>query len=107
MARVRFVDPAGNETDVSIDDGVSVMEGAIKAGIDGIDADCGGQLSCATCHVYLGEAWLGRVPEPNESEDALLEFAAGRQPNSRLSCQIIVQSDLEGLEIRIPVTQGS
>ena len=107
MARVRFFDPAGNETDVSIDDGVSVMEGAIKAGIGGIDADCGGQLSCATCHVYLGEAWLGRVPAPNESEDALLEFAAHRRPNSRLSCQIIVQPDLEGLEIRIPVAQSS
>ena len=107
MARVRFVDSAGNETDVSIDDGISVMEGAVKAGIEGIDADCGGQLSCATCHVYLGEVWSDRVPEPTEDEDALLEFAAERQPNSRLCCQIFVNSDLDGLEIRIPTHQAS
>ena len=107
MARVRFVDAAGLETDVSINDGISVMEGAVNAGIDGIDADCGGQLSCATCHVYLGEAWIGRVPGPTEDEDALLEFAAERQPNSRLCCQIVVQSDLDGLEIRIPSHQAS
>lgn len=107
MARVRFVDSSGNETEVSIDDGVSVMEGAVRAGIDGIDADCGGQLSCATCHIYLGEAWVRRVPEPTEDEDALLEFAAERQANSRLSCQILVQSDLDGLEIRIPTHQAS
>jgi len=107
MARVRFVDPAGNETDVTIDDGVSVMEGAVRVGIDGIDADCGGQLSCATCHVYLGEDWVGRVPEPTEDEDALLEFAAERKANSRLSCQIFVRSDLDGMEIRIPTHQAS
>ena len=106
MARVRFVDPAGNETDVSVDDGMSVMEGAVRAGIDGIDADCGGQLSCATCHVYLGEDWIGRVPGPTDDEDALLEFAAERQPNSRLCCQILVQPDLDGLEIRIPTHQA-
>jgi len=106
MVLVRFVDSTGQETDVAIDDGVSVMEGAVMAGIDGIDADCGGQLSCATCHVYLGGAWIDRVPAPSEEEDALLEFAAERQPNSRLSCQIIVQPELDGLEIGIPVHQG-
>ena len=101
MVLVRFVDSTGQETDVAIDDGVSVMEGAVMAGIDGIDADCG------TCHVYLGGAWVDRVPAPSEEEDALLEFAAERQPNSRLSCQIIVQPELEGMEIGIPVTQAS
>ena len=106
MVLVRFVDPAGQETDVAIDDGISVMEGAVTAGIAGIDADCGGQLSCATCHVYLGEAWVGLVPAPSEEEDALLDFAAERQPNSRLSCQIIVKPELDGLEIGIPVHQG-
>ena len=106
MALVRFVNSAGEETDVAIDDGVSVMEGAVKAGIEGIDADCGGQLSCATCHVYLGEAWVGRVPEPSDDEEALLDFAAERQPNSRLSCQIIVRPELEGLEIGVPAHQA-
>jgi len=106
MALVRFVNSAGEETDVAIDDGVSVMEGAVKAGIEGIDADCGGQLSCATCHVYLGEAWVGRVPAPSDDEEALLDFAAERQPNSRLSCQIIVRPELEGLEIGVPARQA-
>ena len=106
MALVRFVNSAGEETDVAIDDGVSVMEGAVKAGVEGIDADCGGQLSCATCHVYLGEAWGGRVPEPSDDEEALLDFAAERQPNSRLSCQIIVRPELEGLEIGGPARQA-
>ena len=106
MALVRFVNSAGEETDVAIDDGVSVMEGAVKAGVEGIDADCGGQLSCATCHVYLGEAWVGRVPEPSDDEEALLDFAAERQPNSRLSCQIIVRPELEGLEIGVPARQA-
>lgn len=106
MVRVRFVGSAGKETDVMISDGVSVMEGAVTAGIDGIDADCGGQLSCATCHVYLGERWVGLVPAPSEEEDALLDFAADRQSNSRLSCQIVVRSELDGLEIEVPARQA-
>lgn len=106
MVLVRFVDSAGKATDVAIADGVSVMEGAVTAGIDGIDADCGGQLSCATCHVYLGESWVGLIAEPSEEEDALLEFAAERQSNSRLSCQIVVRSELDGLEIEVPARQA-
>ena len=106
MVLVRFVDSAGQQTAVAIDDGVSVMEGAVTAGIEGIDADCGGQLSCATCHVYLGEAWVGLVPAPSEEEDALLDFAADRQPTSRLSCQIFVRPELEGVEIAVPARQA-
>lgn len=107
MPLVRFIDAHDAVTEVEIDEAISVMEGAVRAGIDGIDADCGGQLSCATCHVYLGEAWIGLVPEPTEDEEALLEFAADRQSNSRLCCQILVKPDLEGLEIRIPTHQAS
>jgi len=107
MPLVRFIDAQGTVTEVEIDEGTSVMEGAVRAGIDGIDADCGGQLSCATCHVYVGDAWIGRVPKLTEDEDALLEFAAERRSNSRLCCQIVVKPDLEGLEIGIPTHQAS
>ncbi|MEO5597111.1 MAG: 2Fe-2S iron-sulfur cluster-binding protein [Novosphingobium sp.] len=107
MVLVKFIDSSGVESQVSIDDGTSVMEGAIRAGIDGIDADCGGQLSCATCHVYVGEEWEAKVAPMSEDEDALLEFAIDRRANSRLCCQIIVRPDIEGLVIEVPASQGS
>jgi len=106
MPLVKFVDPDGVEAQVEIDDGISVMEGAVGAGIDGIDADCGGQLSCATCHVYVGEDWLDRVPPMSEDEDALLDFAADRRATSRLCCQLIVRPDLAGLEVHVLETQA-
>ena len=106
MPLVKFVDSNGVEVQVHIDDGVSVMEGAVGAGIEGIDADCGGQLSCGTCHVYLGEDWLGRVPEMTEDEEALLEFTTERRPTSRLCCQIVLRPDLDGLEVHVPASQG-
>ncbi|MEO8723599.1 MAG: 2Fe-2S iron-sulfur cluster-binding protein [Sphingobium sp.] len=107
MPLVKFVDSDGVEAQVQIDAGISVMEGAVKAGIEGIDADCGGQLSCATCHVYLAEDWLDRVPEMTEDEDALLEYAAERRPTSRLCCQIVLRPDLDGLEVHVPAFQAA
>ena len=104
MALVKFFDPNGDETDVQIDDGTSVMEGAVRAGIDGIDADCGGQMACATCHVYVGDAWAGRLPAMSEDEEALLEFAAERRENSRLCCQIKVTDGMD-LHVTTPETQ--
>lgn len=106
MPLVKFVDRDGVDAQVEIDDGISVMEGAVQAGIEGIDADCGGQLSCATCHVYVSEDWLDRVPPMSEDEDALLDFAADRRATSRLCCQLIVGPDLAGLEVHVPETQG-
>jgi 2Fe-2S ferredoxin len=105
MPLVKFVNADGVEAQVQVDQGVSVMEGAVRAGIDGIDADCGGQLSCATCHVYLTDDWLGQVSAMTEEEDALLDFAVDRRDTSRLCCQIIVQSNMEGLEIHVPASQ--
>lgn len=105
MPLVKFIDADGAETDVEIAVGISVMEGAVRAGIDGIDADCGGQLSCATCHVYLDEAWTGKVAPMSDDEDALLEFAYERKPGSRLCCQISIGSELEGLVIHVPAAQ--
>lgn len=106
MTLVQFIDASGAKTDVQIDDGISVMEGAVRAGIDGIDADCGGQLSCATCHVYVADSWLERMPPVSDDEDALLEFAFERKPNSRLCCQIVLKPDLDGLEIHVPASQN-
>ena len=105
MSLVKFIDSSGAESEVSIDDGMSVMEGAIRAGIDGIDADCGGQLSCATCHVYVGEEWQDKVPAMSEDEDALLEFAADRRANSRLCCQILISSGKYFLVVEVPASQ--
>ena len=107
MALVKFFDPQGDVTDVQVDDGTSVMEGAVRAGIDGIYADCGGQMACATCHVYVGEAWFEKLAPMTDDEEALLEFAAERRETSRLCCQIVVEPDLEGLEILVPAVQAS
>ncbi len=107
MALVKFVDAGGAETDIQIDDGISVMEGAVRGGIEGIDADCGGQLSCATCHVYVDDQWLSRMPQLSDDEDALLEFAVDRRANSRLCCQILVRADLDGLVIHVPAIQNA
>jgi ferredoxin, 2Fe-2S len=78
----------------------------VAAGIDGIAADCGGCLSCATCHVYVQADWSGRIAPPSRDEAAMLEMtAAPRQPHSRLSCQIVLDASLDGLVVRLPATQ--
>lgn len=107
MPVIKFIDSSGAESRVSIDDGVSVMEGAVRAGIEGIDADCGGQLSCATCHVYVDEEWEGKVPPMSDDEGTLLEFASDRRANSRLCCQIFVRPEIDGLVIHVPASHAS
>lgn len=106
MVQVRFVSPDGGETELQIDENTSVMEGAVRGGIEGIDADCGGQLSCATCHIYVGKEWFDRLPPMSEDEKDLLEFAPELEETSRLSCQIMLSAELDGIEIRIPRCQG-
>ncbi len=106
MAKVTFITHDGQEFAVEIALGWSLMEGAVKNRVPGIDADCGGACSCATCHVYVDPAWLAMLPPKNDMEEAMLDFAAmAAAPNSRLSCQIRVTSDMDGLVVRIPVTQ--
>lgn len=85
--------------------GLSVMQGAVANGVRGIIGECGGACSCATCHVYVDPAWLNRVGERNAAEKALLEEVIDGQPNSRLSCQIKVTEDIEGLIVRLPARQ--
>lgn len=105
MTRVRFISADGEVQDIDANDGISVMETAVRAGIDGIDADCGGACSCATCHIYIDDAWMSRVPEPEAVEEEMLDFVQDRQPESRLSCQVVLGPDLDGLTVRIPATQ--
>ena len=106
MGRVTYVEHNGTEHVVELADGLSVMEGAVSNGIPGIDADCGGQCACATCHVHLPSEWLAKLGGPSsEQEDALLELAPEREPGSRLSCQIVMTPELDGLVIHMPEAQ--
>ena len=105
MPTVHFISTEGTTQDIDGDEGVSVMETAIRGGVDGIDADCGGVCSCATCHVYIDDAWMGRIPQPEEAEEEMLDFVHDRRPESRLSCQVVLGPDLDGLTVHIPATQ--
>lgn len=99
MPRIVFQDTNGNRSEVTVPSGHTVMEAAMDSGIAGILAECGGACACATCHAYIGEAWLSRLKPMEDMEDAMLDTAVDRQPNSRLTCQIEVTSDLDGLEV--------
>lgn len=105
MVKIVYVDSDGVERDVAATPGESVMETAIKNGIPGIDADCGGACACATCHVYVDEAFLDIVGAPEEMEKSMLDFAENVEPNSRLSCQISVTQILDGLKVTTPESQ--
>ena len=105
MAKITYIQPDGTENVVEAKAGWSVMEGAIKNRVRGIDADCGGACACATCHVYVDEAWRDRTGEPSAMEESMLDFAEGVEANSRLSCQIKVTDALDGLVVRLPESQ--
>ena len=106
MPTITFIRPDGARRDLAVAEGTRLMQGATSQGLDGIVAECGGNAMCATCHVYVDEAWAGRLPPLSEDEDALLEGAAAeRLPTSRLSCQIVATADLDGLVVRLPDRQ--
>jgi 2Fe-2S ferredoxin len=105
MVQVRFVRNSGDATELDIDSGTTVMEGAVRGGIEEIVADCGGALSCATCHVYVAPEWLDRVGLAQNDELAMLEFAMAPRDNSRLSCQITLDDSLDGLVLELPERQ--
>ena len=107
MPKITYVLTDGSRRDVEAATGTSVMEAAIKNNVRGIDAECGGCLSCATCHVYVGEEWLAKLPAPDPDEEDMLGFvAAERQPSSRLSCQIKLDEELSGIVVTIPPRQS-
>ncbi len=91
---------------VEVQKGLTVMEGAVQNDVPGIDADCGGGMACATCHVYVKEEWLDKLPSKEDGEEDMLDMAFEPKNNSRLSCQITVTDELDGLEVNIPSKQG-
>jgi 2Fe-2S ferredoxin len=102
-----YIQADGSKATVEAPDGTSIMKAAITNGVPGILAECGGAASCATCHVYVDEAWLERLPPMGDDENEMLDCTAGeRRPNSRLSCQIELTSDLNGIVVRMPETQS-
>ena len=105
MVKITYVDIDGNERTVDVKAGSTVMEGAIRNNVPGIDADCGGACACATCQVYVDEAWLEKVGEQSDMEKSMLEFGNDVKPNSRLSCQILVTDALDGLRVHTPKSQ--
>ncbi|MGE0044604.1 MAG: 2Fe-2S iron-sulfur cluster-binding protein [Hyphomonadaceae bacterium] len=105
MPKIIYIEHTGKEHEIDVPEGQSVMEGAIKHGIPGIDADCGGACACATCHVYVDEAFLDRTGEASSMEQSMLDFANDVETNSRLSCQIKVTAALDGLRVRMPKSQ--
>lgn len=105
MAKITYIEHNGKEHVVDVAPGMSVMEGAIKNMIPGIDADCGGACACATCHVYVDEGWSEKVGKPEGMEEDMLDFASEVRENSRLSCQIKVTEDLDGLVVTMPENQ--
>ena len=106
MTKITYTDQQGNSKTIEVENGLSVMEGAIQNDIPGIDADCGGSMACATCHVYVEEKWLNKLPKPEEGEIDMIDMAFEPKKNSRLSCQLIVSDELDGLQVTTPEKQS-
>ena len=105
MPKITYIDESGTKREVEVPTGWSVMEGAVKNLVPGIDADCGGACACATCHVYVDKEWLEKLAPKSEMEETMLDFAQDVQSGSRLSCQIKVTPELDGLVVRVPKSQ--
>ena len=106
MPKITYIDKLNNSKTIDVENGLSVMEGAIQNNIPGIDADCGGGMACATCHVYVQEKWLDTVPKAEDAEIDMIDMAYEPKKNSRLSCQIIVSDELDGLTVTTPEKQS-
>ena len=106
MTKITYIDHQGSSKKIEVENGLSVMEGAIQNDIPGIDADCGGSMACATCHVYIEEKWLDKIPKAEDAEVDMIDMAYEPKKNSRLSCQIIVSDELDGLEVTTPEKQS-
>lgn len=102
MTKIFFTDPQGKEIEVDAADDLPAMRAAVDNGVEGITADCGGNCACATCHVYVDDAFWNKVGEPNDLEEEMLEFKESRTRHSRLSCQIPVTPELDGLRLTVP-----
>ena len=106
MAKITYNDSKGASNSIEVENGLSVMEGAVQNNIPGIDADCGGSMACATCHVYVHKDWYDKIEKIEDAEQDMIDMAYEPKKNSRLSCQIIVSDELDGLTVNIPSKQG-
>jgi 2Fe-2S ferredoxin len=106
MVKLTFIDAAGTARTVEAEPGSTVMENAIRNGVPGIEAECGGACACATCHVYVEDEWRAATGEPQPMEEDMLDFAFDVRPSSRLSCQIRVRDEIDGLVVRTPAKQA-
>ena len=106
MSKITYIEHSGKQHTIDVKNGLTVMEGAIQNNIPGIDADCGGSMACATCHVYVKEDWLNKLPKKEDGEEDMLDIAFEPKKNSRLSCQLIVSNELDDLIVSIPSKQG-
>ena len=106
MPKITYKDQKGNSKTIEVNNGLTVMEGAIQNNVPGIDADCGGSMACATCHVYVEEKWLSKLPKAEEGEIDMIDMAFEPKKNSRLSCQLIVTEEMDGLEVTTPEKQS-
>ena len=106
MTKITYKDNLGASKTIEVENGLTVMEGAVQNDISGIDADCGGSMACATCHVYVEEKWLNKLPKAEEAEVDMIDMAYEPKKNSRLSCQLIVSDELEGLIVTTPAKQS-
>ena len=105
MPKINYITHDNQSHSIEVQNGLTVMEGAVQNDIPGIDADCGGGMACATCHVYVKEDWFDKINKKNEGEDDMLDQAYEPNSNSRLSCQIMVSDDLDGLSVYMPEKQ--
>ena len=106
MAKITYIQSEGKSQTIDVSNGLSVMEGAVQNDISGIDADCGGGMACATCHVYVQDEWFDKLPTKEDGEEDMLDMAFEPKKNSRLSCQLIITDELDGLTVSIPSKQG-
>ena len=106
MPKINYITHDNQNFSIDVQKGLTVMEGAVQNNIPGIDADCGGGMACATCHVYVNNEWFDKLPKKEDGEEDMLDMAFEPKKNSRLSCQIIVTDELDGLTVNIPSKQG-
>ena len=105
MPKITYIEHSGKSHTIEVANGLTVMEGAVQNNIPGIDADCGGSMACATCHVYVKEEWFNKLPKKEDGEEDMLDMAFEPKKNSRLSCQLMVSDQIDGLVVNLPEKQ--
>ena len=106
MPKITYIEYNGKSHTINVANGLSVMEGAVQNNVPGIDADCGGSMACATCHVYVKEGWFNKLPKKEDGEEDMIDMAYEPNKYSRLSCQLTVSDELEGLTVKLPEKQA-